>query len=58
MLWGHNSFKYNCVKALDTSTLRKEGRSKVLQHVTDISKNVLQLRTIPYFSVQNNGKIL
>ena len=50
--------KCNNLRTLGTSTARKEGSSKVLQPMTDTSKKVVQLTTIPYFSVQNNGKIL
>lgn len=58
MLRGFSSSKCNYLRALGTSTVRKEGSSKVLQPMTDTSKNVVQFRTIPYFSAQNNGKIL
>lgn len=58
MLWGLRSCKCNCLRALGISTLRKEGSSEVLQTMTDTSKNVAHISTVPYFSVQNNGKIL
>jgi len=51
-------YRCNYLRTLSTSTVRKEGSSKALQPMKNTSKKVVELTTIPYFSVQNNDKIL